>query len=275
MSGLHRDTDEYYSSALDPIFKAMNIPAYVTVARWSYTPGAINPLLFNPKPVGGMEDEQAVCIQQECNRDAFKSALREFSFTQLLVQNDREIWFHFTNEKLEKGDEQAFLNYVHVGLKRIQVLRVAAERVTDQLVVQIINAFEKGAKEGEETFYGRERLLDKKEQMKVTLNAAIFSLFQTPGCKVKNIYFMPVVMATGSRRVVGIISINSSDELKISQLASVLGPSAQGIMSEFHFEEIDEQRKMFSLRSAIAAIMSRNMSHNIGSHVLWHLSQEL
>ena len=30
-----------------------------------------------------------------------------------------------------------------------------------------------------------------------------------------------------------------------------------------------------ALRSSIAAIMSRNMSHNIGSHVLWHIAQDL
>jgi DNA repair photolyase len=35
-------------------------------------------------------------------------------------------------------------------------------------------------------------------------------------------------------------------------------------------EKILEQ----SLRSAVAAIMARNMSHNIGSHALWHISQE-
>lgn len=34
-------------------------------------------------------------------------------------------------------------------------------------------------------------------------------------------------------------------------------------------------RHEYALRSAIAAIMSRNMSHNLGSHVLWHLSQKL
>lgn len=34
-------------------------------------------------------------------------------------------------------------------------------------------------------------------------------------------------------------------------------------------------RNEYALRSAIAAIMSRNMSHNLGSHVLWHLSQKL
>jgi hypothetical protein len=38
---------------------------------------------------------------------------------------------------------------------------------------------------------------------------------------------------------------------------------------------IEGPLRRHALRSAVAAIMARNMSHNLGSHVLWYLSEEL
>jgi len=118
-------------------------------------------------------------------------------------------------------------------------------------------------------------LRDKLDAMAATLDAAIFSLFTNPACAVRHVSFMPITVPSARKNVVGIISINSTDHIKVAELEPILQPFAEGIMAPFHLWEIDEQRRMFSLRSAIAAIMSRNMSHNIGSHVLWHLSQQL
>jgi hypothetical protein len=193
----------------------------------------------------------------------------------------------------------------------VQVLKVAADRVTDRLVAQIIEKFvaseptDESLKESDERVSGEEspkeaeerqsdkeppydkskvhKLHKKREEIKTTLNAAIFSLFQSQVCQIRHVYFMPIVIGaagverapSGFKRVVGIVSLNSQEKIEIKQLALVLQPAIQGIMAPFHFLEMDDQRRMFSHRSAIAAIMSRNMSHNIGSHVLWHLAQEL
>lgn len=270
--------DKYYKQALNPIFLALDATAFITVARWSYVlPKSSNPLVFTPGGVGKISDREATYLQQAFGAEEFRRALKNFSFTKLLVENDKEIWFHFTNDNPPvSGERQVYLGYADIGKDRekIPVLEVAAAGVTPGLVDQIIEELEKSNQE--DTFlYGDEPLEKKKKEIMTTLNAAIFSLFQTTGCNIKHVYFMPVVLPSAARRVSGIISINSPKQLKVAEIEPVMQPFAQGIMSPFHLQEVDERRKMFSLRSAIAAIMSRNMSHNIGSHVLWHLSQDL
>lgn len=271
--------EEYYRIALDTLFRELKRSAYVTAARWSYSQGANNPVLLSPGPVGAMDRRQAASLMKEFDKDDLKRTLNEFSFTQLLVENDREIWFHFTKVDAEDEpqdiDKQVYLREVDAPLKKIQILVVSAERVTYALVDEIIREFEEAGQPRAST-YNKEPLSQKREEIKNTLDAAIFSLFQHEGCAIRHVYFLPVVVPSGGKRIAGIFSINTSNRIDaVTQLVPVLQPFAQGIMAPLHFEEIEEQRRMFSLRSAIAAIMSRNMSHNIGSHVLWHLSQEL
>lgn len=320
---LNNETDEYYHDALDSIFREIGLEAYLTVARWSYVLGTNDRLLlFNPQSVGEMELAQGNCIHREFSREDFKDALKDFSFTRLLVDHDRELWFHFTDEDVPpEGEEQTYLRSVTLGSRTVEVLEVAAKRVTDGLVTQIIEKFvesqpieqspvaagksvrageaslresgehrlgkesEKQSQEKEPPYDKKklEKLLKKRAAIKTTLNAVIFSLFQSPSCKIRHVYFMPIVIGaagierapSGFKKVVGIVSINTEKVIRINRLALVLQPAIQSIMAPFHFLEMDDQRRMFSHRSAIAAIMSRNMSHNIGSHVLWHLAQEL
>jgi hypothetical protein len=271
--------EEHYKAALDAIFKELKSSAYVTVARWSYVREANNPLLFSPGPVGTISPQQAASLVKEFDKEEFKKTLNEFSFTKLLVENDREIWFHFTKvdpeDDPESIEKQVYLRVVDAGLKKFQILVVSAERVSYALVDEIIKEFEEAGQPNAST-YDKGSLSEKRDAMKNTLDAAIFSLFQNEACGIKHIYFLPVVVPAGGKKVAGILSINTSERIDaVSLLVPILQPFAQGIMAPFQLEEIDEQRRKFSLRSAIAAIMSRNMSHNIGSHVLWHLAQEL
>jgi hypothetical protein len=293
------ETDEYYARALDPIFTELGIPAYITLGRWSYVLGTNNLLLFSPKSIGGMNEHQSEAIEREFNRKEFKDALKNFSITRLLVESDRELWFHFTDKDAPGEEEdQTYLRSIPVLPKvgkleevRIELLEVAAERVTGRLVHQIIDKLsptKKGAKvghdgaeaDGDGLVYEGQSLRKNAEAIQDTLDAAIFSLFRMRGCGISHSYFMPVPVgpsdsSVGLRRVVGILSINTEHPLPLARLAPFLQSCVQGIMAPFHFDEIERKWKMFSQRSAIAAIMSRNMSHNIGSHVLWHLSQEL
>jgi hypothetical protein len=266
------ETNEYYKAALDPLFKRLEIPAYITVGRWSYAPDVINPRVFNAGGVGRLDTRSIAALDQEFGSNKFRNALREFSFTKLLADSDQEIWFHFTDENLPaKGEQQVYLSPAG-GSKRTPVLEVAAPKVTPAVVNQLINVLETETPLNQ---YGGVPLHEKKQAISDTLNAAIFSLFTNPECTVRHVSFMPVTMPSARRNVVGIISMNSATHIKAQEFEPILQPLVEGIMAPFHLQEIDEQRRMFSLRSAIAAIMSRNMSHNIGSHVLWHLSQQL
>ena len=45
-------------------------------------------------------------------------------------------------------------------------------------------------------------------------------------------------------------------------------------LEEYYTNILNEQKKL-RMKDAVVAIMGRNMSHNIGSHVLWHLGEDL
>lgn len=45
-------------------------------------------------------------------------------------------------------------------------------------------------------------------------------------------------------------------------------------LDEYYTNILNEQKKL-KMKDAVVAIMGRNMSHNIGSHVLWHLGEDL
>ncbi|MGZ8846393.1 MAG: hypothetical protein ACXW3C_08000 [Pyrinomonadaceae bacterium] len=291
---LIKEDDKYYRAALDPVFAALYTPAYVTVGRWSYIRNEQeNPLVFEVGGVGGMTMRSTEFLDLQFKSDAYRKATRQFSFSKLLADNDREIWFHFSNENVpEEGEAQVYLG-VSDTKDRNPIIHVAAWYPTPELVNQIIEGFETGVKRydrnalakaergtfgqkaaPDQPIYGQEPLAAKADEMKNTLDA-IFSVLYKPDSPVRHISFMPVPIPMAAKRVLGIISICSREYVRVAQLGPVLQPFAVGIMAPFHMQEIDERRKSFALRSAIAAIMSRNMSHNIGSHVLWHLSQEL
>lgn len=265
-----KETDEYYRSALDLVFRLLNLAAYVTVGRWSYAPDASNPRVFNPGGIGGLDRKMSKALDEEFRTSTFRHALRDFSFTKLMADSDKPVWFHFTNENPPaKGQDQVYLGKAGTA-KRALVIEVASASVTPELASQLVGILER---EMMVTEYGGVPLRSKVDAIAATLDAAIFSLFTKPACGVRHVSFMPVTST--KKNVVGILSINSAEHIKVAELQPILQPFATGIMAPFHLEEIDKQRQMFSLRSAIAAIMSRNMSHNIGSHVLWHVSQQL
>jgi hypothetical protein len=270
--GTEDETNQYYASALNPFFSTLNRRAYITVGRWSYAATASNPLLFNPGSVGGLDKKDVKFLDDEFNSAQYKRVLKEFSFTKLLADNDREIWFHFTNENPpEKDENQVYLGFAN-RKKGTRIVEVAASEVTSSLVDQIIQAFEQV--QGP-TLYGQRPLKLLSREISNTLEAAIFSILNNPDCSIRHVTFMPVAVPSDVKSIVGILSINSAEHIRVAELEPLVQPFVEGIMAPFLFREIDEQRHVFSLRSAIAAIMSRNMSHNIGSHVLWHLSQQM
>jgi hypothetical protein len=266
------ETNEYYASALNPFFTQIRKGAYITIGRWSYAESADNPLLFNPGPVGGLDPRDAEFINEKVNNAHYQRVLKEFSFTKLLSDHDREIWFHFTNEDPPDIDESQVYLRVANAQKKTRIIEVAAREVTPILVDQIISAFESvyGA-----TIDNGVPLRKKVRAISNTLESAIFSILNSPDCDINHVTFMPVTISSNGRSVVGLVSINSRDHIRVGELESLFQPFVEGLMSHFLFKEIDERRHVFALRSAIAAIMSRNMSHNLGSHVLWHLAQQL
>lgn len=227
-----------------------------------------------------MGQRQIARVESHFNKDDLRNALREFSFTKLLVANDREIWFHFRRPAPEEHptlDEQVYLRPLETDFKKAHMILVEAERASEHLVDQIIKVFDSTDEaNGAPATYEGKPLSSKRDAIKTTLDLGIFSVFDDPDCGIENIYFIPAVFPSGSKKIAGIFSFYMYERMNaLDELLPVFQPFVQGIMAPYHLAEVEEQRRTFSMRSAIAAIMSRNISHNIGSHVLWHLSQEL
>jgi len=109
-----------------------------------------------------------------------------------------------------------------------------------------------------------------KENATKTFNASIKNFLQKE--EIEFIYFIPIII---DLTVVGIFAYNSNKEIEDDFLNYVLKPYISGIIAPPHYQEFKFIKRFYALKSALSAIMSRNMSHNIGSHVLSYASTNL
>ena len=264
------ETNQYYSRALNPFFTQLRRKAYLTIGRWSHAESPPSLLFFNPGPVGGLDDADAQFVDQQFNSAHYQRVIRDFSFTKLLADNRREVWVHFTNEDPpEKGEDQVYVRYADIQ-DGLTIIEVAANEVTPILVDQLVWAFE--LVYGHQILDNGKPLSRKKREISNTIEHGVFTLLSNPACGIRHVTLMPLTTPLQS---IGVIAINSTEHIRVRELEAVLQPAAEGILAHFLVREIVQQRHLFALRSAIAAIMSRNMSHNLGSHVVWHLAQQL
>ena len=88
--------------------------------------------------------------------------------------------------------------------------------------------------------------------------------------KWKYIYYIPAIYTKGSTTSGVVVAFNKL--LCSKKLFLLLSEIISRIFSPLHIFISHHNQKIYALRSAVAAIMARNMSHNIGSHVLNYLS---
>jgi len=92
---------------------------------------------------------------------------------------------------------------------------------------------------------------------------------------ITHIYFIPISSPLGREEILGIFAINSMNGISENILASVVAPVATSMIFPFHMRELYQLLLSYALRSAVAAIMARNLSHNPGSHGLAYLMAEI
>ena len=79
------------------------------------------------------------------------------------------------------------------------------------------------------------------------------------------LYFIPTQLP-GPAAVSGLV-LACREELRHPAYTALL-EIVNRVLSVFHFELYGYQKERFALQAAVTAIMARNMSHNIGSHVM-------
>lgn len=103
-------------------------------------------------------------------------------------------------------------------------------------------------------------------------------IFEPPFSCMTNIYIKVPSSKPSTEGDLGSIII-FSDKVISPALTRIISSSIWAVFS--HLREVEESViskntfKKHTSRSAIAAIMGRNMSHNVGSHVLWHLGRSI
>ena len=85
------------------------------------------------------------------------------------------------------------------------------------------------------------------------------------------IYFIPLKSFITTQPIIGVLVVNTSCEYD-DEVLSMVELFAKALFASIHETEFEYLITSHALRSAVAAIMARNMSHNIGSHVLNYLS---
>lgn len=101
---------------------------------------------------------------------------------------------------------------------------------------------------------------------KQVINSLIL-LAQSIGSTIYAAYISPINQEDAHGRQISIVSLRELTQLEITQISSLL--------TSFRIHELVKQLTCESIKSAKAAIMSRNMSHNLGSHVMAYLKQNL
>ena len=101
---------------------------------------------------------------------------------------------------------------------------------------------------------------------KQVINSLIL-LSQSIGSTIYAAYISPINQEDAHGRQISIVSLRELTQLETTQISSLL--------TSFRIHELVKQLTCESIKSAKAAIMSRNMSHNLGSHVMAYLKQHL
>jgi hypothetical protein len=246
---------------IDTSFKKLALKGFVTVAQWSFETRGLLPLIT--VPVGDLTTEEKRKVDLAL-RSIKPEILREFSFTGLIVENDKEVGFLFT---------PAFANQVlRIQQGDTSWIEVFCAENTDGLIEELCSEL---ASVGV-TKFGGYSLENDSETLKPaitkTLASAIFGVFNHG---IQHIYFIPIIVALRMKRIGGIFAVNTFSNIDQSTLFSIIRPIANSLMSPSFLEEIDAIRHRASIMQAVAAIMGRNMSHNIGSHAIWHLAEHL
>jgi hypothetical protein len=230
----------------------------VNVGMWSYTSQRL--LDIYPIWINVSTEEQAVLEERFKN---LSEVVEDFSLTELIVQNGKNVSFHFSRHNNKD------INATPITMeKKAPIIKDTAtlnER-NGPLLIEFLNGL--GLSE-----YKTGTIKDYEVGLKKCFKVAVSDILTTD--PIKNLYFMTVESGAVSKKVAGVQAIYTDKAIEIEELFKMkimVEHFARGLMAPFWMEELDILQRLAYLRSAIAAIMGRNLSHNIGSHVLARIS---
>jgi len=239
---------QHYREKLSPLVKLLQFNGVLLIARWSY----VNSCLESPIPC-----VSSCCSLKQQELENFlnelpKAQTHGFSFTDMMVNLNHILIISFIMQN--SNQVQITVSRGEGGESEERSNTVEREKVYNTLVEFIQNL----------TGY---RIDNSTPTQKNGPKAYVDNLVKVISkYKLKSFYIFGIEGPTEYAKVIGGVAIGSVNELKEETLL-IFREYIKGLMSPFHVKEMDQLRQRHALRSAIAAIMTRNMSHNIDSHI--------
>ncbi len=240
------ELDQYYQN-LQPLVRRLCFEGFFLPARWSYIEGKLssaNPLIF----ANNEKSKNAICQALDIIP---KSTEYNFSFTSLMVERNSIFEIRLIGKK------------ENLVLARIEEKGESRSQEIDKANATCLLSL----------FPDQNITNDIRKRLGGNLNSYFTNLLRPVGSPLKSLYIFGIEGPIEYAKVAGAVALGSLRELSEDEF-KVIREHLRGLMSPYHIKEMDELKRHHALRSAIAAIMARNISHNIGSHVLANLVQD-
>jgi len=248
--------------AISPIFTVIDAAVVLNYAKWDY----VREKICVAKPVGipnrSVDQSGVDDLVNSKFTNGFSVALDDFTFATLLIENEKKYLFRFVDGN--DGNQKWKCNITVDDVVFVNVPRDASdpdESFLDDLFAGIHCTKYRGRKIDRYLY----------PNVKKTLKVAVADLIGDG--RVKSITFIPIAAGTRLKAISGVLAVNALSELPFERVRNFVGPMANAVLSVPLVAVLDEMRDSNAMSVATAGIMSRNMSHNLGSHVLSRLGQ--
>lgn len=259
--------DEIIRKALENSFSKIDnlksIGLVPNMVIWSFCRRKLLPFTFPYINFGKKPSVQLDKAMQDIAR-----GLEKFSFTELMVENEFTVRFHFKQAEMDE--------YWRLDSINDEIVITIGSHITEEIAEQDrlqLRTFVDYFSECLRTWRGENihDLKDRKEfldDLHETFFWGISNIFRTE--EISDIYFVPIVLADKKRgkNVVGMLALNAQGAIENSDIDNIIVPIVTGIISPYHVQEYEFLWRNAVSQAAAAAILARNMSHNIGSHVM-------
>ena len=254
---LHLDTKKGFKDTIEKLYKVFNniLKTYnleeidiLTYSYWSYYLNDME-LVFKIGERVSEADKQSM----ENLSKIFSEALSRFSLTEMAVENDFKNILCFSS-----NDNDILFKVISKKAENNKILKLNKEEIDPEKIKKFFISI--GCNKFRNVPFEKDGYLNDDIKQVFEYQKTLF---------IKKAYLIPIYSENSTKSVYGLFVIAFKNIIKIPyNILELLKLIANGIFAEFNKIELEHLVKQNALFSGISSIMIRNMSHNIGSHVL-------
>ncbi len=245
---------------------------------WSFTYKEVMPIY--PVSINLADDEYEDRRRKEYF-EKFKEQLQRYSFTKAFVEDDIQALFHFRKPKLDKL--RNYFKQQGLDKKDLEELTID-DYIFARTIGQKNRIFIKNDDEQAIYNFWKNQRIEPKEEVKkdflATFKAGVIELIHSIN-EISNVYFIPVITGLGDKVTGGQFVINSDIPIE-GKKVRFIQTYISGLFDEFQIQELDKlqqdtmkEKNEANTNFGAVSIISRNISHNLGSHTFTYLKNAL